>query len=200
MNDINSIRVIREGENNIEVVDNPTSYPLIGTGKHGAVFKISSDQCVKIYTKPKNVLRESEALKNAQDSPIVPKLYEVGDNYIIMEFIEGPTLLEHLQAKGNITQDITQKILSLILEMKRLNFVRVDPKLKQVIVTKEEEFRVIDHVFSYSKKKADIPVGLLAGLSNLGLLSTFLEQVKLIDPESYEEWRNFKELEKNGGF
>ncbi|MEW5553460.1 AarF/UbiB family protein [Peribacillus frigoritolerans] len=198
MDDIKSIRVIREGDNNIEVVDNPTSYPLIGTGKHGAVFKISSNQCVKIYTKPKNVLRESEALKTAQDSPIVPKLYEVGDNYIIMEYIEGPTLKEYLEAKGNITQDITQKILSLIQEMKRLNFVRVDPKLKQVIVTREEELRVIDHVFSYSKKKADIPVGLLTGLSILGLLSAFLEQVKLIDPQSYEEWKDFKELEKNG--
>lgn len=199
MNDFKSIRVIREGENNIEVVDNPTSYPLIGTGKHGAVFKISSDQCVKIYTKPKNVLRESDALKTAQDSSMVPKLYEVGENYIIMEYIEGPTLQDYLQEKGSITQEITQKILSLIQEMKRLNFVRVDPKLKQVIVTKEEEFRVIDHVFSYSKKKADIPVGLLAGLSNLGLLSAFLEQVKLIDPGSYEEWKNFEELKKNGG-
>ncbi|MCM3674226.1 AarF/UbiB family protein [Peribacillus simplex] len=194
MDDFKAIRVIREGDNNIEVVDNPTSYPLIGTGKHGAVFKISSDQCVKIYTKPKNVLRESEALKTAQDSPIVPKIYEVGDNYIIMEYIEGPTLKEYLEAKGHITQDITQKILSLIQEMKRLNFVRVDPKLKQVIVTREEELRVIDHVFSYSKKKADIPVGLLKGLSILGLLSTFLVQVKLIDPQSHGEWKYFKEL------
>lgn len=198
MDDIKSIRVIREGKNNIEVVDNPTSYPLIGTGKHGAVFKISSDQCVKIYTKPKNVLRESEALKTAENSPIVPKLYEVGDNYIIMEYIEGPTLMEYLETKGNITEDITQKLLSLILEMKRLNFVRVDPKLKQVIVTSGEELRIIDHVFSYSKKKADIPVGLLTGLSSMGLLSAFLEQVKLIDPVSYEEWKDFKELEING--
>lgn len=198
MDDIQSIRVIRKGENNIEVVENPTSYPLIGAGKHGAVFKISSDQCVKIYTKPKNVLREGEALKAAQDSPVVPKLYDVGDNYIIMEYIEGPSLKEYLEEKGTITQDITRKILALIQEMKRLNFVRVDPKLKQVIVTKEEEFRVIDHVFSYSKKKADIPVGLLAGLNNLGLLNTFLEQVKLINPQSYGGWKNFGGLERNG--
>lgn len=98
MEDFTSI-CVEKGEK-VEVVHNPTSYPLIGRGKQGAVFKISSDRCVKIYAKKKNVLNESKVLKAAQESPIVPKLYEVGTNYIVMEYIEGPSLTKYLKSEG----------------------------------------------------------------------------------------------------
>ncbi|MGZ4161268.1 MAG: hypothetical protein ACXVNF_10815, partial [Neobacillus sp.] len=66
MEDFESIRVVsrRKGDK-VEVVHNPTSYPLIGRGNQGAVFKISSDQCVKIFPKPMHAQSESEALKAA---------------------------------------------------------------------------------------------------------------------------------------
>ncbi|MCM3674228.1 AarF/UbiB family protein [Peribacillus simplex] len=193
MNDFKSIRVTREGDNEVEVVHNPTSFPLVGRGKHGAVFKISADQCIKIHVKQKNILKESEALKATQDSPIVPKLYEVGENYVIMEYIEGPTLEQYLEAKGNITEDITGKILSLIQEMKRLNFARLDPRLRNILVTKQEELKIIDLVHSFKTKKdrPDRPEYLMADLKNLGILSSFLEQVKHLDPQSYQEWKDF---------
>ncbi|MDR7080250.1 RIO-like serine/threonine protein kinase [Neobacillus niacini] len=193
MNDFKSITVTREGDNEVEVVHNPTPFPLVGRGKHGAVFKISSDQCVKIYVKQKNILKESEALKATQDSPIVPKLYEVGENYVVMEYIEGPTLEQYLEAKGIITEGITSKILSLIQEMKRLNFARLDPRLRNILVTNQEELKIIDLVHSFKTKKdrPDRPEYLMADLKNLGILSSFLDQVKHLDPESYQEWKDF---------
>ena len=42
MEDFKSIRVVSgEGEQHVEIIHNPTSYPLIGKGRQGAVFKIS---------------------------------------------------------------------------------------------------------------------------------------------------------------
>jgi predicted Ser/Thr protein kinase len=187
--DFKSIRVLRKGDNEVEIVHNPTSLPLIGKGKQGAVFKLSSDLCVKVYANQANVLKESEVLKIAQ-AGFVPKLYEVGENYIIMEYIEGPSLQEYLKSKGNITEDITKKILYLIEEMKRIKFTRLDSRLKEIIVTKQGELKMVDLV-SHFTKKYEIPQLLLANLKKLGLLSSFLEQVKKIDPQSYLEWKDF---------
>jgi predicted Ser/Thr protein kinase len=184
-----SVASVRKGDK-VEIVHNPTSYPLIGRGNQGAVFKIASDQCVKIYPKQVHALSESEVLKAAQESPIVPKLYEVGENYIIMEYIEGPSLKEYLESKGNVTEDVTKKILFLLEEMKRLKFTRLDTRLKEIIVTKQGELKVVDLV-SHFIKKYDRPKLLLTGLKKLGLLSSFLEQVKTIDPQSYLEWIDF---------
>lgn len=190
MEDFTSI-CVEKGEK-VEVVHNPTSYPLIGRGKQGAVFKISSDRCVKIYAKKKNVLNESKVLKAAQESPIVPKLYEVGTNYIVMEYIEGPSLTKYLKSEGVLSEKVTNQILDLLKEMKRLKFTRLDASLKHIIVTKQGELKVIDHVDSFQKYRPTRPEKLMTGLKKLGYLSSFLEHVKNIDPQSYLKWKDVK--------
>ena len=188
----------RKAKNTVEVVHNPTSYPLIGTGKQGAVFKISSDRCVKIYAKPKNVLKESEAYKATQESTIFPKLFEVGENYLVLEYIEGSTLKHYLKSKGNITEDITQKILSLLEEMNRLKFALLDARLSNIIITDHEVLKVIDLVqaFKLSDDWSNRPESLMRGLNRLGLLPSFLEQVKKFDQQSYDRWKDFNSLKK----
>ncbi|RFU64423.1 glycosyltransferase [Peribacillus saganii] len=186
--DFKSISVNRRKGEKVEIVHNPTSYPLVGRGKQGAVFKISSDKCVKIYPKKRNALNESEVLKAAQDSPVVPKLYEAGENYIVMEYIEGSSLYEYLKANRVLTEKITNQILFLLKEMKRLKFTRLDARLNHIYVTNQGELKVIDLV-THFKKKVDRPEILMEHLKRLGLLSSFLKQVKNIDPQSYQEWK-----------
>jgi hypothetical protein len=80
----------------------------------------------------------------------------------------------------------------LLDEMKRLKFTRLDARLVHFIVTKQGELKVIDHVHSFSlKKPCTRPEGIMKGLKKLGLLSSFLEQVKNIDPQSYLKWKDF---------
>jgi predicted Ser/Thr protein kinase len=165
-----------------------TSYPFIGRGAQGAVFKISVDRCIKIYKLQEDVLTEREVLEAAQDSSIVPRLYEAGPNYLIMEYIEGPSLGEYLKSNRVITEDLTNKILFLLKEMKRLKFTRLDAYLRHIILTKQGELKVIDHVNSFIKKFPG-PVLMMEDLNKLGLLSIFLEQVKKIDPETYIDWK-----------
>lgn len=200
MDDFKSIRVIREGENQVEVVHNPTHYPLIGKGKQGAVFKIAPDKCVKIFADPNKVIREREAYKATEGSSIVPKLYEVGENYLVLEYIEGPNLQEHLASEGILTEEMTKKILNLLQEMKRYKFIRVDARLKHIYLTKEGVLKVIDHANSFKlKERPKRPELLMTRLNRLGLLPEFLEHVKKIDPASYEEWKDFiGELNQSG--
>lgn len=200
MDDFKSIRVIREGENQVEVVHNPTHYPLIGKGKQGAVFKIAPDKCVKIFADPNKVIREREAYKATEGSSIVPKLYEVGENYLVLEYIEGPNLQEHLASEGILTEEMTKKILNLLQEMKRYKFIRVDARLKHIYLTKEGVLKVIDHANSFKlKERPKRPELLMTRLNRLGLLPKFLEHVKKIDPASYEEWKDFiGELNQSG--
>ncbi len=169
---------------------NPTSSPLIGRGKEGAVFKISSDRCVKIYPRQKNALNECNVLKAAQESPIFPKLYESGANYNIIEYIEGPSLYEYLKENRVLTDKVTKQILFILKEMERLNFTRLDSRLNHIIVTKQGELKVIDLV-SHFKIKVDHPEFLMIHLRRLGLLPSFLKQVKSIDPHSYQKWEKY---------
>jgi predicted Ser/Thr protein kinase len=92
VNEFQTITVKRSGKSTH--INNPTEYKLIGKGRQGAVFKLSENRCVKIYVEEKYCRREKRALMSAQDFNIVPKVYEVGSNYIVMEYIEGLSLSE----------------------------------------------------------------------------------------------------------
>jgi predicted Ser/Thr protein kinase len=180
---------VTEGIKKVDVIKNPTSFPLIGKGAQGAVFKISSDKCVKICAKPEFAAKEGNVLKIAQESPTIPRLYEVGHNYIIMEYLEGPTLFQYLESGGILSEKLMRQILFVLEEMKRLNFTRLDADLRHIIVTKEEELKVIDHYSSFTRIR-NKPELIFKGLKKLGLLPMFLEELREMDPESYIEWKN----------
>lgn len=48
----------------------------------------------------RNSKKELKALVIGQSSPIIPRLYEYGENYIVMEYIHGISLARHLKKKN----------------------------------------------------------------------------------------------------
>lgn len=169
-------------------VHNSTNHVLIGKGKQGAVFKISPERCVKIFATQKHFEQERDAYMRAQGSCITPKLYEIGPNYLIMEHIKGLTLNKHLEKKRMISIELTKQILFIFREMKRLGFTRLNVRLKHVIITQEHGLKIIDHVNSFNIKEHR-PILLFNKLKSLGLLYSFLRQVKELDIETYSEWK-----------
>jgi predicted Ser/Thr protein kinase len=174
------------GKNGVDI-KNPTPYTFIGRGYTGAVFKLSSERCVKIFLKTERVKTEAKALETGANSPIMPKLYEVGDNYIIMEYIEGPNLFEYLLRKQSLSDKIAKEILFCIKELKRLEFPRINVHLRHFIVTKDKKIKVIDHANAYKKidQKLD---NLVNDFKQLGLLEPFLKYVKTYDYESFVDF------------
>jgi RIO-like serine/threonine protein kinase len=174
----------------VQVSINPTPYPLIGKGLQGAVFKLSEDRVVKIYSKKIYCLREKLVLeKVGEKSTIIPAVYESGENYIIMEYLNGPSLQEYLEESNMISEELTREILNLITELKSLQFMRIDFSLRHTIFDKEGKLKIIDHVNSFRIQRT-YPKRLFKDLKQLGLLTSFFDHVSHLEPEYYEQWKN----------
>lgn len=187
MSDFKSITITKVEKN--LVIDNPTSYPLIGMGSQGAVFKISEDKCVKIYEDPLQAKMEQDALKAAKKNPFMPKVYETGKNFIVMEYLDGPTLKEYLLGSMYMPEDITKKLLQLLKAFKKAKFTMVDAPLRHIFIV-NNELKVIDHVNAF-KRIHQIPVKLLRDLKLLLLKDSFLMQVQKLEPDTYKEWERY---------
>jgi RIO-like serine/threonine protein kinase len=173
----------------VQVQTNPTAYPLIGKGLQGAVFKLSEDRCVKIYSKQIYCLREKQVLQQTgEKTAILPEVYEAGENYIIMEYLTGPSLQEYLEKSKIISEDLTIEIINLIKELRSLQFMRIDFSLRHTIYDKNGKLKIIDHVNSF-KIQRSFPKRLFKDLKQLGLLVTFLEHVNNQEPDLYEQWK-----------
>jgi RIO-like serine/threonine protein kinase len=194
VDDFNKI-TIKKTKNGMEII-NPTNYELIGKGVQGAVFRLSDDRCIKIYAKERHCLRESEALNAGQDTSIVPKVFEVGENYIVMEYIKGQPLKDYLRSLGSIPEPIAKQLIFIFREMKRIAFTRIDAAIRHFIVTDDGEIKVVDHVNSMKTLQA-WPFKLFERLARLKLLDMFLYHLKEIDPELYLEWNKLMNKNKD---
>lgn len=187
LEDFHSIVVKPIEGKSVKIVRNETQYPLIGSGHQGAVFQISPKRCVKIYAKEQDANKEREVLMNSKNTSILPKVFEIGPRYIIMEYINGVSLKEYLKLKGNITKKIAKKILLLLKEMERLKFTRIDVNLRHIIINSQNQLKVVDHVNAFTIKRS-YPRLLFRELRSLGLLNSFLDQLKVLDENAYKKW------------
>lgn len=188
MEDFRSIKVTK-GVKTLEI-DNPTSFPLIGMGAQGAVFKLSEERCVKIYTNTLQAKMELEALKAGQHLGFFPRLYEYSENYIVMEYFNAPTLKEYLRNCTIIPESITKKLLYLLSEMRKAQFTMIDAPLRHIFVLENEELKVIDHVNAF-KRVHPVPLKLLRDLNIILLKESFLSQVRNFEPGTYKTWQKY---------
>ena len=190
MNDFTLIKVERvetSGKKDL-IIDNPTTLKIIGKGSQGAVFQISDDRCVKIYVNPNAAIKEGRALEAAKDLNIVPQVFEVGPNYVVMEYLKGQNLKDYLKQTKRLPETITKQIIMIRKELKRVGFTRIKTSIGHFIVTEGDVLKAIDHSDGLTMNDPYNPKMFL-DLKKLGLLNTFLEQAKEIDPESYEDWQ-----------
>lgn len=164
---------------------------LMGKGKQGMVYRLSSDRCIKIYKDPAHALMECESYRLAEGSSIIPKLYGSGPNYLIMELVHGKSLDIYLKRKATITSGDTQRILFILHEMSRLGFTRIDAALFHIFIEEQSSSpKIIDLVNCYTKQYR-LPLVMFKGLSKLCLLDPFLRHVKALDPELYQMWGSY---------
>nr|WP_309101258.1 AarF/UbiB family protein [Fredinandcohnia onubensis] len=187
MEDFKSISVSRTRNKTLKI-HNPTNYKLIGQGKQGAVFQLTPQRCVKIFALSKQAKREREIIKQLEGLPFMPKVFETGENYIVMEYVEGVPLDLYLKEKKVLDPSLTIQILSLVKEMKPFN--KTDIEYRHILVTKDGELKKIDHGSrSPSQSRTDKPYKILKMLDRLNLYETFLKQVKDIDSDTYMKWK-----------
>jgi predicted Ser/Thr protein kinase len=169
-------------------VRNPAGYPMIGIGAQGAVFRLSSDRCVKVYEDSRTAFWESKALKAAEGIPYFPKLYETGDKYVVMEYLAGPNLRDYLAENPGLTESFAEQLLGIVKAMRRLKFARIDTRTGHIIVTEGGKLKVIDHSGAFRTIRR-APFMLIKSLERDGCLDFFLKYVARHDPKLYDKWR-----------
>ncbi|WNF37194.1 hypothetical protein RJD24_01680 [Bacillaceae bacterium IKA-2] len=189
MVDFKSI-IIEKGQNGILEINNQTDYPLIGYGNQGAVFKLSEDRCVKIYRTELHAKMEQDAYKTGQHLPFFPKVYEIGLNYLIMEYFNKPNLKEYLKKSMYMKESMAKQLLDILKTLKQTGYSMIDAPLRHLFVLENEELKLIDLVNAY-KREHSIPNKLLRELNLIHLKDSFLSHVKNLEPELYEEWETF---------
>lgn len=184
--DYRNIPVTSGGSGKGVKVDSAVSQPLIGKGHQGAVYRISEDKCVKIYGKPDHCKQEKDVLLSSQDLPFIPKVYETGPNYIVMEYLTGANLNQYLKKQNSLSEEITKRLLDILTVMKNSGFKQIDAPLRHIFLT-NQGFKLVDHVYSYTRVQ-DRPLELFQNLHERGYLEAFLEQVRALDPKTHAKW------------
>lgn len=172
------------------IIDYPTRYPLIGMGSQGAVFQLSDKKCVKIYVDPVQAKMEAEALRAGQHLPYFPTLYQAGENFIVMEYFDGPNLKEYLKNCTYIPDTITKKLIDMLKDMEKTGFTMIDAPLRHIFVMDNEELKVVDHVNAF-KRQHPVPLKLLRDLNIILLKDSFLSQVEKLAPDLYQKWNDY---------
>ncbi|MFJ7684885.1 hypothetical protein [Peribacillus butanolivorans] len=181
-----NITVLSGGSGSGVKVDSASTQTLIGKGRQGAVYRVSEDKCVKIYGKTKHANQEKKVLLSSQDLSFIPKVFETGPNYILMEYLIGPDLNTLLKKQSVLSEDITRRLLYILKTMEKSGFKQIDAPLRHIIIT-TNGFKLVDHVYSFSREQKR-PLELFKDLRKRNFLDSFLEQVQAIDPDTHAEW------------
>ncbi len=163
-------------------------YPLIGDGKDGEVYRLTHNKCIKYFFKKETCKKELEALQLGYGSPVIPKLYEYGDYYIVMEYVKGTSLARHIKKEKSLSDKLTADILAMLDELKDIGFARWDAEIRHILINEQGKLKVIDHKRAFSTVTR-VPVKLLKGLDKYGLADEFLNTIKKLNPSRYREWR-----------
>lgn len=123
------------------------SLTLAGVGRSAFVFKIQhTNKVIKVFFPEHQHLakEEAEVYKDIQHIDYYPVLYEVGMNYIVIDYIDGYTFFECLTKGIEITEEEIKKVdLALTLARKQgLN--PSDIHLRNILITSTKEIILID--------------------------------------------------------
>ena len=132
---------------NNRLLNHDDSLTLIGTGRSAFVFRIqSSDKAIKVFFPSFASLAKEEAtiLQMLQAIAYYPSVYEVGENYIVMDYIEGLTLFECLSHGQHITSAHLQEIDHALLLAANQGLNPSDIHLRNIFITSTGKIKMID--------------------------------------------------------
>lgn len=166
-------------------IDNPTSYKLLGAGKQGVAFQIDQKRCVKMYFRQESLTRELHALQLGGKAGICPEVFLWGDHYIVMEYLNAPTLYEYLDSHP-LTEALSGKIIQLLDTFENIGFNRFDHAARHIYMLPGEHLKVIDVVHVIKSQPVWLAQKLISDMEENAIL--FVEHVKTLSPKWYERW------------
>jgi serine/threonine protein kinase len=160
---------------------------LIGAGGMGEVYKARDtrlDRLVAIKVSPakfsERFEREARAV-GALNHPNICQLYDVGPNYLVMEFIEGSALGPVENARKLL--DVAVQIADGLAAAHASGIVHRDLKPENILVTREGRVKILD--FGLAKSAVSAQVGANAATLTMNLTDpgTTVGTISYMSPE-----------------
>ncbi|MBE6053184.1 MAG: protein kinase [Clostridium sartagoforme] len=159
---------------------------FLGEGHNGIVYELPDNKAIKIFQEAKCCKEEGDILKKVSKSKYFPRIYNLGRFYIVRDKIQGNRLDHYIKKKG-LNYEISEGLYKLIEEFKRLKFTKIDARCRDIYITNDKSIMVIDPKQCY-RKKVNYPRHLMKGLEKLGVLESFLEDIRMIDKKVAFDW------------
>jgi len=129
---------------------------LYGAGRSAAIFKINNEnKVIKIFypSFEKTAIEEKRNYEKLNGNSYFPTIYEAGNNYLVMDFIEGKTFFECLAEGIPLTPHHIKQVDNGLQAAREAGLNPSDIHLHNLILTKEGTVRLIDTArFSQEKK------------------------------------------------
>lgn len=159
---------------------------FLGKGHNGAVYLLPDNKAIKICFVMKDFHSEASILKKVNGNKYFPRLYEVGGNYMIRDYVDGMPLKNYIKING-LNKQLAVDIITMLKEFEKLKFTKIDVRCKDVFITTGKKLMIIDPQKFYTKER-DFPRHLSKGLYKLGVLDIFLEMLKDVEYKLYKKW------------
>lgn len=130
---------------------------LIGAGRSAYVFKVQDEQvALKVFFPEKAHIAEEEAAiyNKLPKNSYYPHLYEVGKNYIAIDYLDGLTLFQSLENGIYIPEEKIHAINDALDMARNVGLNPSDIHLKNIIITSQQEVKLID-VARFRQTKKD---------------------------------------------
>lgn len=138
-----------------KLLGNDPSLTFIGAGRSAFVFKLSGEEkALKVFFPDFTHIAQEEAdiYRTLQGIKYYPSLYEAGENFLVIDYIEGSTLFECVSSGISITDEHIAEVDSALLSAKMRGLNPSDIHLRNIFITSDGSIMMID-VARFRQKK-----------------------------------------------
>jgi predicted Ser/Thr protein kinase len=145
----------------------------LGEGHSGRVYLMPDGKVLKIFKSSTSCKAEFDILKSVEGSPHFPKAYELGDHYMIREYVGGMNVYDYI-GKYGLGRSFVLKVVDLVDHMKKLGFKKLEVRFPHLFVQEDGTLMMIDPRKSY-EEYIPYPKSFFRKLKKMGLLDKFIQ-------------------------
>lgn len=160
---------------------------FLGQGNNGVVYRLPQNMVIKLFAEKKVYMDEVCTFRRTNGSKFFPRVKSYGSLYILRDMVEGIRLDKYIKKYG-LSDKLVKNIYNMLKEFKRLKFLKIDCRCKDVYVGTNMKLMMIDPKKCYRKKR-NFPRHLLKGLGKLEILEDFFKYLEKIDIKKSREWQ-----------
>ncbi|MGE7781089.1 protein kinase domain-containing protein [Peribacillus sp. NPDC097264] len=134
-------------DKNHTLIEADDSLSLIGKGRSAYVFRIQdTDLALKVFfpAHTHTAKIEADIYRAVQHIEYYPTLFDAGERYLVIDYIEGHTLFEHLTMGIPVTEEKVKEIDHALNLARKVGLNPSDIHLRNILITSDKKVKIID--------------------------------------------------------